>query len=150
MKSKHALRLVNAKKSKDDEYYTLYKDIDKELSLYAHHFENKIIYCNADSVFQSKFYKYFFNNFNKLKLRKLITSCYKQKGDSLNLFNQTNVDRAVYSITDSSLKTITYDLKDDGCFKSEECLKLLKEADIVITNPPFSMFVDFTDMLYPI
>ncbi|HHY08755.1 MAG TPA: adenosine deaminase [Corynebacteriales bacterium] len=138
--------LKKAKKNKNDEFYTQLVDIESELKHYKNHFKNKIVYCNTDDPTISNFYKYFATNFKKLGLKKLIASCYVD--NELNLFNYDKDKSGGYyyeytgkndEIIIPTLKDVTY-FKNDGDFRSEESIKLLKQADMVITNPPFSLF----------
>lgn len=141
--------LKQAKKNKNDEFYTQYKDIENELKYYQNHFKQKTIYCNTDNPINSKFYEYFAKNFKKFGLKKLIASCYVD--NELDLFNQfDNKSRAFYyeytgDIDESifpNLSEVTY-FKGNGDFRSVESIELLKQADIVITNPPFSLFREY-------
>ena len=128
-------KLNNAIKNKNDEFYTQLKDIEKELENYKIFFKNKTIYCNCDNPKFSNFFKYFFDNFENLQLKELIVS-YKEK------------EQGFYLIHNKSDNKLTLKkLKENGDFRSEECINLLKKADIVITNPPFSLFKDFVDLL---
>lgn len=127
--------LNNAIKNKNDEFYTQLKDIEKELENYKKHFKNKTIYCNCDNPKFSNFFKYFFDNFENLQLKELIVS-YKEKEQGFYL---------IYNKSNKKLKLKK--LKENGDFRSEECINLLKKADIVITNPPFSLFKDFINLL---
>lgn len=127
--------LNNAIKNKNDEFYTQLKDIEKELENYKNFFKNKTIYCNCDNPKFSNFFKYFFDNFEDLQLKELIVS-YKEKEQGFYL---------IHNKSDNKLKLKK--LKENGDFRSEECINLLKKADIVITNPPFSLFKDFVDLL---
>lgn len=124
-----------AKRAKNDEFYTRYEDIEKEMKYYTQHFINKVIYCNCDDFNKSNFFKYFKDNFNQFKLKKLITTSYINNGKGL------------YSEYDGKT-LITGELKSNGSFDSEESLNYLKEADIVITNPPFSLFRRFMSILF--
>ncbi|KKQ95606.1 MAG: hypothetical protein UV74_C0013G0290 [Candidatus Woesebacteria bacterium GW2011_GWB1_43_14] len=166
--------LHRANKAKKDEFYTQLIDIEKELKHYKDQFRGKVVYCNCDDPFESNFFKYFAANFNALKLKKLITTSYtkspvaggqlplfevkglKPKGKEpfmivLNEVTDTDADGAV-GLTDVKwlLKNdanIATSLKGNGDFRSEECIKLLKEADIVVTNPPFSLFREYVAQL---
>lgn len=123
--------LNNAIKNKNDEFYTQLKDIEKELENYKIFFKNKTIYCNCDNPEFSNFFKYF----EDLQLKELIVS-YKEKEQGFYL---------IHNKSDNKLKLKK--LKENGDFRSEECINLLKKSDIVITNPPFSLFKDFVDLL---
>ena len=126
--------LRSAKKSKNDEFYTLMEDIEKELRFYTESFEGKIVYCNCDNYQQSNFYKYFYYNFHYLKLKKLICTCFNAD------------DNGLYAIYDGEIET-TGKLNGDGDFRSEECIEYLKECDVVVTNPPFSLFRQYVKQL---
>lgn len=126
--------LHTAKKSKNDEFYTLMEDIEKELKYYTKSFEGKVVYCNCDDYQQSNFYKYFYYNFHYLKLKKLICTCFKADGKGL------------YAIYDGEIET-NGKLNGDGDFRSEECIEYLKECDVVVTNPPFSLFRQYVKQL---
>ena len=123
-----------AKKSKNDEFYTLMEDIEKELRFYTESFEGKIVYCNCDDYQQSNFYKYFYYNFHYLKLKKLIATGYKAD------------DNGLYAIYDG-VTEVTGKLNGNGDFRSEECIEYLKQADVVVTNPPFSLFRQYVKQL---
>ena len=146
--------LNKAKSGKKDEFYTQLSDIERELRHYKKHFKDKIIYCNCDDPRESNFFNYFSLNFEVLGLKKLITTCYKNQNPDL--FSTHNSDKAVYleysgdknnnNIPDDN-ETIIYPLNGDGDFRSKECIELLKQADIVITNPPFSLFREYVAQL---
>lgn len=169
--------LKKATKNKADEFYTQMEDIQKEVALYKEYFKDKVVLCNCDDPFESHFFKYFALNFNKLGLKKLITTCYAGSPiitEQLSLFDvkglvikkeeekkpykieiteveDTNGDGAVdlsdveYLIKNKK-NTLTL-LKGDGDFRSDECIELLKQADIVVTNPPFSLFREYVAQL---
>jgi hypothetical protein len=145
--------LGKARTAKQDEFYTQLSDIENELKHYKEHFKGKVVYCNCDDPMKSNFFRYFMLNFNKLGLKKLITTCYKSQDDDAP--SQNNSKQAIYleyagnKTANFDLKTdITrYNLKGDGDFRSEECINLLKQADIVITNPPFSLFREYVAQL---
>ena len=128
--------LDSAKYNKKDEFYTLYKDIDKELSLYTNHFKGKIVYCNCDNPKYSNFWKYFYNNFKHLHLKKLIATYYNPNG---------NAYAWEYGGNDKALSVTP--LLGTGDFASDECIKYLKQADIIVTNPPFSKFGEYIALL---
>jgi hypothetical protein len=146
--------LRQAKTNKNDEFYTQLTDIDKELKHYKHHFKDKVVYCNCDDPRVSNFFHYFSFNFEKLGLKKLITTCYKSQ--SVDLFSQNASDRALYleysgdkngnNVPDLEEIGIHY-LDGDGDFRSKESIELLKQADIVVTNPPFSLFREYVTQL---
>ena len=128
--------LHRAKKAKNDEFMTMLSDIENELSHYKEHFNGKVVYCNCDDPRQSNFVKYFSMNFDGLGLKKLIATGYKKDC------------RGVKLVYDSENKDANVDeLEGDGDFRSEECVKLLDEADIVVSNPPFSIIDEYLDQL---
>jgi hypothetical protein len=126
--------LHKAKDSKKDEFYTQLADIERELNHYKHHFKNKVIYCNCDDPRVSNFFHYFSHNFERFNLKKLITTCYKNQ--DMDLFSKNDCEQAIY---------LKYE--GDGDFRSIESIELLKEADIVVTNPPFSLFREYVAQL---
>ena len=128
-------KLNNAIKNKNDEFYTLLEDIEKELENYKELFKNKKIYCNCDNPKFSNFFRYFFDNFENLQLKELIIS-YKEEEQGF---------YSIYNKSDKELKLKK--LKENGDFRSDECINLLKKSDIIITNPPFSLFKDFINLL---
>ena len=142
--------LTLAKKRKKDEFYTQLVDIENELKHYREHFKDKVVLCNCDDPRKSNFFKYFADNFEKLQLKRLIATCYKSQ--DVDLFSQGDCERAVCQIYEGDKNgNMTVDddevcvkeLKGDGDFRSEECIEILKQADIVVTNPPFSLFREF-------
>ena len=144
----------NAKKSKDDEFYTQLSDIEKELKYYRKHFKDKVVYCNCDDPRVSNFFHYFSYNFEKLGLKKLITTCYKN--NNLDLFSQNDTEQAIMleytgdkngNNKPDPEEIGIIDLKGNGDFRSNECIEILKAADIVVTNPPFSLFRDYVNQL---
>jgi len=170
-------KLDKAKKNKVDEFYTQLSDIEAELIHYKGHFEGKVVFCNCDDPYESNFFKYFAINFNHLKLKKLIATCFVGSpitGNQLSLFeietlNDEIVDpRMPYKIEITEVSDLNEDgaidlvdveillknkkntltlLKGTGDFRSEECVELLKESDIVVTNPPFSLFREYIQQL---
>lgn len=145
--------LNTAKRNKKDEFYTQIVDIERELRHYRDHFKGKVVYCNCDDPYVSAFFEYFTKNFEFLGLRKLITTCYKSQ--RMDLFSQNDSEVAIKleytGGAPNSLPTpddigITQ-LKGDGDFSSPECIEILKEADIVVTNPPFSLFSEYVVQL---
>src|SRR5690606_33164586 len=144
----------NASKAKEDEFYTQLSEIEKELKHYKKHFKDKIVYCNCDDPRVSNFFHYFSYNFEKLKLKKLIATCYKNQ--SIDLFSKNDTEKAIYleyngdknqnSVPDPDEIGI-HNLQEDGDFRSNESIELLKQADIVVTNPPFSLFRDYVEQL---
>lgn len=144
--------LQQAKRSKSDEFYTQLSDIESELQHYKNHFRNKVVYCNCDDPTISNFFKYFVLNFKELGLKKLIASCYKEQ--EMDLFNSNKTENGFYyeysgtseeNITPTS-KDIVY-FKGDGDFRNSESIELLKQSDIVVTNPPYSLFREFVAQL---
>ena len=139
--------LTKAKKSKSDEFYTQLPDIERELKHYKKHFRGKTVYCNCDDPRVSNFFHYFSYNFEKLGLKKLIATCYKNQ--EIDLFSRHNSERAICleyegdkngnNVPDLNEIGIR-ELKGDGDFRSDESIALLKQSDIVVTNPPFSLF----------
>jgi len=147
-------RFDNAKKNKNDEFYTRLEDIEKELNHYKEYFRGKTIFCNCDDPRISNFFKYFALNFNEFGLKKIISTCYKNQ--DVDLFTQNDCEKAVYieytgnpnDPTSTDFSTIEVkELKGDGDFRSQECIELLKQSDVVITNPPFSLFREYVAQL---
>jgi hypothetical protein len=166
--------LGEARKHKNDEFYTQLSDIEKELSNYKAQFKDKVILCNCDDPYESNFFKYFAMNFNQLGLKKLITTSYSGSpivGSQLPLFQMETSSskiRPAYKVEITSVPDLNEDgaidlgdvklllqqggnelslLKGDGDFRSPEAIELLKEADIVVTNPPFSLFREFMQLI---
>lgn len=167
--------LSNATKAKKDEFYTQLTDIEKEMRYYRAHFKGKTVFCNCDDPFESNFFKYFVLNFNKLELKKLIATCYATSpiaNQQLTLFDVIGGEEENRDKPYKAIVTTVYDktgdggvdmfdvaelfksgenelteLAGDGDFRSKECLELLDEADIVVTNPPFSLFRDYVATL---
>lgn len=145
--------LQNAKRNKKDEFYTQIVDIEREIRHYRSQFKGKIVYCNCDDPYVSAFFEYFTKNFEFLGLKKLITTCYRS--ERIDLFSQNDSDKAIKleynGGAPNSLPTpddigITL-LEGDGDFRSSECIEILKSADIVVTNPPFSLFNEYVNQL---
>lgn len=146
--------LTSAKTSKKDEFYTQLSDIERELKHYKNHFKDKVVLCNCDDPRVSNFFHFFSYNFEKFGLKKLIATCYKNQ--EMDLFSENKSEQAIYleytgdkngnNIPDVNEIGIK-ELKGDGDFRSKECIDLLKEADIVVTNPPFSLFRDYVAQL---
>jgi hypothetical protein len=166
--------LHKANQAKKDEFYTQLVDIEKELKHYKEQFRGKVVYCNCDDPFESNFFKYFAANFKALKLKKLITTSYVKSpivGGQLLLFEVEGLKPSgkgpfkieIKEVPDAdgngaiNLDDVKYLLKHDkntatplrgnGDFRSDECIKLLKQADIVVTNPPFSLFREYVAQL---
>lgn len=143
-----------AKHSKQDEFYTQLSDIEKELKHYKKHFKGKVVYCNCDDPRVSNFFHYFSFNFERLGLKKLITTCYKNQ--EMDLFSRNDSEQAIYleydgdknrnNVPDPEEIGIKH-LDSDGDFRSNESIELLKRADIVVTNPPFSLLREYVDQL---
>ena len=159
--------------AKQDEFYTQYDDIQNELNHYEKHFEGKTVLCNCDDPFESNFCKFFLWNFNYLKLTRLICTSYSTSsvvGQQLSLFDEMDapVERGSgyvmdihevpmangRGVSDADIDVLLHSkkrgvkkLKGDGDFRSDECIKYLKQADIVVTNPPFSMFREYVAQL---
>lgn len=181
--------LGEARKNKNDEFYTQLTDIEKEMRYYRKHFKGATVLCNCDDPFESNFFKYFVLNFNRLGLKKLIATCYATSpiigqqlkyyydpegcmrlflGDEIDEANISNISKKPYKAVVTQVYDKTGDggvdmfdaaelfksgenelteLQGDGDFRSEECLGLLDEADIVVTNPPFSLFREYLAVL---
>ena len=176
--------LTNAKKVKNDEFYTQYGDIQKEIEAYLDYdpksFKGKVVYCNCDDPYESNFFRYFVLNFKKLGLKRLITTSYKPSpvansqlellGDNITLPNSKGrrkvtankfIINKVHDMDangEFSLSDVAEQLKankgnewmpldGEGDFRSDECIELLKQADIVVTNPPFSLLREYVKQL---
>ena len=127
--------LHNARTKRNDEFYTQYKDIKQEVDHYSKYLFGKTIYMNCDKPFESEFITYFVNNFSSFGIGKLIATYYNPDGVS---------EKWEYENSDwTSTK-----LEGNGDFRSDECVSILQEADVVITNPPFSLFRDFIDLMF--
>lgn len=177
--------LTNAKRVKNDEFYTQYGDIQKEMESYLEYnpdvFRGKVVYCNCDDPFESNFFRYFVLNFNKIGLKQLITTSYKPSpiankqlelfGDDETLTQSKHLSKITanrFIINDVrdidgdgefNLKDVALQLQankhnewapleGDGDFRSDECIELLKQSDIVVTNPPFSLFREYVKQLF--
>lgn len=166
--------LNQAKEAKKDEFYTQLSDIENELRHYRSHFQGKTVLCNCDDPYESNFFKYFALNFNALGLKKLIATCYNGspvQGNELMIdfgnfsyepkkiaykveiseVNDSNGD-GVINLTDvqyliKNKNNVLSLLKENGDFRSNECIELLKQSDIVVTNPPFSLFREYVAQL---
>ncbi|MDD9956994.1 MAG: adenine-specific methyltransferase EcoRI family protein [Anaerolineaceae bacterium] len=146
--------LHSAKSSRKDEFYTQLSDIENELRHYTEHFRGKVVYCNCDDPRVSNFFKYFSLNFARLGLKKLITTCYKNQ--QMDMFSKHDAEKAIYleydgTVNENGVPSIEdigiHPLQGDGDFRSDECIMLLKYADIVVTNPPFSLFREYVAQL---
>ena len=157
-------QLSAAKKAKNDEFYTQLTDIEKELRHYRRHFRGATVLCNCDDPFESNFFKYFVLNFNRLGLKKLIATCYEGSAVAEYRNGKAKPYKAVVTTVHDTTGDGGVDMEDvrnlfelgenelaeldgNGDFRSEECLALLDEADIVVTNPPFSLFREYVDVL---
>jgi hypothetical protein len=149
MNNKSSNKILNAaSKAKKDEFYTQLVDVENELRHYKELFIGKKVYCNCDDPSESAFFHYFFYNFKTLGLKKLTTTCYKSK--NRDLFSVNDSEEAIClefngyenNIPSKDSIVVKY-LKGDGDFRSEECIELLKDSDIVVTNPPFSLFTEY-------
>ena len=167
-----------ARTEKNDEFYTQLVDIEKELKHYKRYFKGKVVFCNCDDPYESNFFKYFAMNFNHLELKKLICTCYDNSPiayEQMSLFEDMIqmrfdfADRRAYKIEINEVIDYNGDgavdladvkyllknkknafslLKGKGDFRSEECVELLKECDVVVTNPPFSLFREYVAQLF--
>lgn len=177
--------LTNAKRAKNDEFYTQYADIQKEIEAYVEYdanvFRSKVVYCNCDDPYESNFFRYFVLNFNKLGLKRLITTSYKPSpvaNTQLGLFgDDKTLEKSKGRPKVTANKFIINEVKDmdgdgefnladvakqlqanknnewaplegEGDFRSNECIELLKQSDIVVTNPPFSLFREYVKQLF--
>lgn len=173
--AKKERNLNAAAKAKKDEFYTQLSDIEKEMRYYRTHFRDKVVFCNCDDPFESNFFKYFVLNFNRLGLKKLIATCYASSpiaNTQLSLFDVIGTEESRQNKPYKAIVTKVYDktgdggidmfdiaelfksgennlseLEGDGDFRSKECLALLDESDIVVTNPPFSLFREYVSVL---
>lgn len=165
--------MEQAKVAKKDEFYTCLSDIEKEMRYYRKHFKGKTVFCNCDDPFESNFFRYFVLNFNRLKLKKLIATCYSGSPVAHKELSLFDVSKSVkknkpYKAIVTSVYDKNHDggidlqdikelfqsgenqleeLKDDGDFRSDECLELMDQAEIVVTNPPFSLFREYVATL---
>lgn len=170
-------KLISAKIGKNDEFYTQLSDVENEMKYYKHYFKDKTVFCNCDDPYESNFFKYFATNFNFLGLKKLIATCYgKSKivgtqltlddkfGENIPISDRRIAHKIVITevkdetgkcsmnlsdvkhLIESNKNTLTM-LEGDGDFRSPECIELLKEADVVVTNPPFSLFREYVAQL---
>lgn len=146
--------LRKAKKNKNDEFYTQLVDIERELQHYKEHFKNKVVFCNCDDPITSNFFRYFAINFKDLELKKLISACYVSNDYSIFNYQHTEYERGYFyeytgkddEIIEPSRKDVTY-FNGDGDFRSKESIELLKQADVIVTNPPFSLFREYVAQL---
>ena len=145
-----------ARKTKQDEFYTQLSDIEKELRHYTEHFKGKVVLCNCDDPRVSNFFHYFTFNFRRLGLKKLITTCYQNRDATLFsehddahglILEYTGPPEGAPDAVPDPEDVGMRELKGDGDFRSPECIALLKEADLVVTNPPFSLFREYVELL---
>lgn len=147
-------QLGRAKQAKEDEFYTRLEDIERELSHYKPHFRGKTVLCNCDDPRISNFFHYFSHQFETLGLKRLITTCYKNQ--DMDLFSRNTSERAIHLVYDGDKNGNRIPdpeeigirlLNGDGDFRSAECIELLNQADVVVTNPPFSLFREYVTQL---
>ena len=162
MKSKNA-NLSNAKKQKKDDFFTQLHDIENELKHYRNHFKNKIVFCNCGDDENTNFFRYFYLNFEFLGLKKLLCTAFKNKensdsdanGSSSSYYLEVNKQNFFLPSYNEERQNYNWDetkilrkpLKENGDFRSQECIDLLKQADVVVTNPPFSLFREYIAQL---
>lgn len=146
--------LVGARAAKNDEFYTQLPDIERELRHYRYHFQGQLVYLNCDDPRVSAFFHYFSYNFERLGLRKLIATCYRSQ--QVDLFSKNDSDQAIWLEYEGDLdcngtpelsEIYVKTLEGDGDFRSPEAMELLRQADIVVTNPPFSLFREYVAQL---
>lgn len=142
--AKNNNNLHAAKTAKNDEFYTQLTDIEKECKHYRDFFRGKVVYCNCDDARESNFFKYFAMNFEFLGLKKLITTGFKADGHGV-IFTYEGDKNSNHIIDDEEI--VVTEMQGNGDFRSEECIALLKEADVVVTNPPFSLFREYIAQL---
>src|ERR1035437_477497 len=146
--------LTRARDANQDEFYTQLSDIERELKHYKQHFKGKVVFCNCDDPRVSNFFHYFSYNFEMLGLKKLITTCYKNQNSDL--FSEHKSEKSIYleytgdkngdKVPNPDEIGIKH-LNGDGDFRSPECIELLNQSDIVVTNPPFSLFREYVAQL---
>lgn len=143
-----------AQKRKRDEFYTSFRDIELEMQHYEGQFSGKTVYCNCDDPRESNFFRYFADNFEQLGLKRLITTCYRSQNSEL--FSRYDSNQAVYLDYNASkskgvcsnFEGLIKPLKGDGDFRSEESIQLLKDSDVIVTNPPFSLLREYIAQLF--
>jgi hypothetical protein len=133
-----------AKAAKNDEFYTRLEDIENELKHYKGFFNGKIVYCNCDDPKESNFFKFFSMNFENYGLKKLITTGYNENGHGY-LYIYEGDRNGNRMVDDNEIQVV--ELQGNGDFRSEECIEYLKESDVVVTNPPFSLFRDYVKQI---
>ena len=136
--------LRKAQKAKNDEFYTQFSDIENELKHYIQHFRGKVVYCNCDNCRESNFFKYFAQYFEILGLKQLIATAYNENGKGIVCVYNGDKNGNNYPDFDEIIPT---ELNGNGDFRSAECIEILKECDIVVTNPPFSLFREYVAQL---
>ncbi|MGI9347429.1 MAG: adenine-specific methyltransferase EcoRI family protein, partial [Gammaproteobacteria bacterium] len=146
--------LNEAKVAKKDEFYTQLSDIERELLHYKHHFRGKTVLCNCDDPRVSNFFHYFAYQFEHLRLKKLVTTCYKSQRPDM--FSRHDSEKAIYLEYAGDLNNNRVPdpdeigikpLQSDGDFRNPECIELMRQADVVSTNPPFSLFREYVALL---
>lgn len=136
--------LLKANRAKKDEFYTQIADIERELKYYIPYFRDKVIFCNCDDPEESNFWRYFQLNFYQFGLKKLVSTHYEETKQSYKLEIVADETETGQMKMPEVIKT---PLRENGDFRSPECIDILKEADIVITNPPFTLFREFIALL---
>lgn len=140
--------LIDARIKKDDEYYTQLEDIEKEVTYYKNQLEDKIVYLNCDNPKYSQFWTFFINNFKSWNIKGLVATyyepvdgstvyCYTVSREDIDDINKESLDKAIKKEK----------LEGNGDFRSEECIKLMEKADVIVTNPPFSLFIEYVTIL---
>ncbi|MCQ2260104.1 MAG: adenine-specific methyltransferase EcoRI family protein [Bacteroidales bacterium] len=141
--------LQKARKSKSDEFYTQLCDIERELQHYTQHFKDKVVFCNCDDPRISNFFRYFVDNFEALGLKKVIAACYREQ--EYDLFSTTESEPGFYFVYEGGNVSFEHlevrHFRGNGDFRSTESIELLQQSDIVVTNPPFSLFREFVAQL---
>ena len=146
--------LQKAKNQSKNEFITSLSDVEDEMRNYKKHFKDKVILCNCDDPHVSAFFTFFSFKFEDFKIKKLITTCFKNQ--NLDLFSKNDNEKAIYLEYNGDLNQNKIPdreeidvklLKGDGDFRSEECINFLKKSDIVVTNPPFSLFKEYIAQL---
>lgn len=136
-----------AKKNKNDEFYTMLTDIEKEVHQYKDHFKDKVIYLNCDDPEWSNFFRFFASNFEYFELKKLISTHYRDDAPTYKLVLEHALTPKTDGTFEEDIEEFKHPLKQNGDFRSPECIELLKESDIVVTNPPFSLFREYVTQL---
>lgn len=154
-----------AKRNRNDEFYTRLEDIEKELIFYSSFLEGKVVYCNADNPYYSNFFKFFVENFNRLKLKKLVTTCYSEDSIINKYSSKAHLNGAIKTVVKNVPNEFTLNAEDDfnklfslkgnkieslsgnGDFLSAECEKILSKVDVVVTNPPFTLFIPLYNLI---